>query len=181
MLDKLLSLLPGKRNRGVAMMAGGMLGLLSGAKLPSLAMFARGALNLEEEWREAHPEFHGTLLDRWNEAIAFYDKTHKDPMNRKLHIIGIPIIVGGTAGLLLFSPFRPLWLLSAGAFVGGWALNFIGHGFFEKNAPAFADDPLSFLAGPAWDMMQIYGAKKGANPPGEDAHHFSTVGEPARA
>jgi len=48
-------------------------------------------------------------------------------------------------------------LLSASAFVGGWVLNFIGHGRYEKNQPAFADDPLSFIAGPAWDFMQLFG------------------------
>lgn len=84
-------------------------------------------------------------------------------MNRKLHIVGIPMIVGGTAGLLLFSPFRPLWLASAAAFVAGWALNFLGHGRFEKNAPAFADDPLSFIAGPAWDFMHLVAERRKSN------------------
>ena len=32
-----------------------------------------------------------------------------------------------------------------------WALNIIGHKAYEKKAPAFADDPLSFIAGPFWD------------------------------
>jgi hypothetical protein len=34
-------------------------------------------------------------------------------------------------------------------------LNFIGHGIFEKNAPAFADDPLSFAAAIAWDVDRM--------------------------
>jgi uncharacterized membrane protein YGL010W len=33
-------------------------------------------------------------------------------------------------------------------------MNLVGHAVFEKNRPAFADDPLSFLAGPAWDLRQ---------------------------
>ena len=37
----------------------------------------------------------------------------------------------------------------------GWAFNIVGHAVYEKNAPAFADDPLSFIAGPAWDLQQM--------------------------
>jgi hypothetical protein len=149
-----------KKKRDVFLMAGGMAALLAGRKVSGLAMFAKGALGLEKQWRLDHPEFRGTLEQRWQKALEFYDSTHKDPVNRKLHIIGIPMIVGGAAGLLLFSPYRPLWFVSASSFSFGWLLNFIGHGFFEKNAPAFADDPLSFLAGPIWDMQQVFG--KGA-------------------
>lgn len=164
MLDKVLSLLPHKKQRDVVMMASGMLGLLAGRKVIALGMFAKGALGLEEEWRREHPDFSGNLIERWERAITFYEATHKNPVNRKLHVIGIPIIVGGAAGLLLFNPYRPLWFMSASAFVTGWALNFIGHGLFEKNAPAFADDPLSFLAGPVWDFQQLMRSHQAAQP-----------------
>ena len=60
----------------------------------------------------------------------------------------------------MFNPFRPLWFISAGAFASGWVLNIIGHGMYEKNAPAFADDPLSFIAGPVWDFTQLRSKKK---------------------
>ena len=36
-------------------------------------------------------------------------------------------------------------------------MNIVGHAVFEKNRPAFADDPLSFLAGPVWDLGQVKG------------------------
>lgn len=154
MLDKLLSLIPDKKTRDVAATASGMLLVLGGRKVVGLGMFAKGIVGLEKHWREVN-EFDGDLKERWERAIRFYDETHRDPINRKLHIVGIPIILGGTAGLLLFRPYRPAWFLSASAFTFGWALNFIGHGLFEKNAPAFADDPLSFLAGPVWDLDQL--------------------------
>ena len=99
-------------------------------------------------------------------AIGFYEKTHQNPVNRWLHITGIPMIVGGTVGLLAFKPYRPAWGVSAGAFALGWGLNFIGHGFFEKAAPAFKDDPLSFVAGPVWDLMQLRSRMSGAAPSG---------------
>ena len=69
MLDKVLSLLPNRKTRGVAMMAGGMLGLLTGAKLSSLLMFGKGAMALEDEWREAHPDFQGGMDERWQRAV----------------------------------------------------------------------------------------------------------------
>ncbi|MEW5850432.1 MAG: DUF962 domain-containing protein [Myxococcota bacterium] len=162
MLETLLNLIPSKKARNVAMTAGGMVALLGGRKLVGLGLFAKGAHGLEQCWREEHPDFQGGLAERWQRAIKFYEATHSDPMNRKLHIVGIPIILGGTAGLLIFRPYRPLWFISAGAFAGGWALNIVGHAVFEKNAPAFADDPLSFLAGPIWDWQQVKGKRQRA-------------------
>jgi len=154
-VEDILKLIPSKRTRSVAMAAGGMVGLLTGQKLVALGLFAKGAKGLEECWREAHPNFTGGMDARWREAIEFYEATHLNSTNRKLHTWGIPPIVAGATGLLLFRPFRPAWFVSATAFTGGWIVNFIGHGFYEKNAPAFADDPLSFLAGPVWDLQQM--------------------------
>jgi uncharacterized membrane protein YGL010W len=42
-----------------------------------------------------------------------------------------------------------------GAFGVGWALNLVGHAAYEKRAPAFSEDGLSFLAGPVWDLQQF--------------------------
>lgn len=153
-LADVLSLIPDKKTRDLVATAGGMVLLLSGRKVLALGTFAKGLKGLEESWREVH-DFDGTWAERWDAAVKFYEETHQDPVNRKLHIVGIPIIVGGAAGLLLFPSYRPMWLLSASAFTFGWILNFIGHGLYEKKAPAFADDPLSFLAGPVWDLQQL--------------------------
>lgn len=157
MLDTVLSFIPEKKKRNVAYTAAGMVALLAGRKLAGLSLVAKGMKGLEKVWRQEHPEFTGGFRERFERALDFYEQTHQDPTNRKLHVVGIPIILGGTAGLLIFSPYRPMWFLSAGAFSFGWILNFIGHGFFEKNAPAFADDPLSFVAGPVSDLR--YGGK----------------------
>ncbi len=153
-LTDVLSFIPDKKTRDLVTTAGGMVLLLSGRKVLALGTFAKGLKGLEESWREVH-DFDGDLAERWQHAVKFYEETHQDATNRKLHVIGIPIIVGGAAGLLLFPSYRPMWMLSAGAFTFGWVLNFIGHGLYEKKAPAFADDPLSFLAGPVWDLQQV--------------------------
>lgn len=160
MLEKLTQLVPSKKTRDVALMGGGMLALLAGRKVVGLAMFGKGALGIEELWRERHPEFQGGLEERWQKALEFYEETHKDATNRALHMVGIPMILGGAAGLLLFTPFGPRWVASAGSFTAGWVLNLVGHGLFEKNAPAFTEDPLSFLAGPIWDLQQWKAGKR---------------------
>jgi hypothetical protein len=160
MLETVMKKALGEKNTHLAMTAGGMLALLGGRKLAAIGLFGKGLAGLEREWRKAHPEFQGGLVDRWQEAIRFYEATHQNPQNRTLHVVGIPMIVGGAAGLILFPAYRPLWGLSAASFTVGWALNFVGHGLFEKAAPAFADDPLSFLAGPVWDFRQLFGEQQ---------------------
>lgn len=183
MLTKLIDHLSVKKNRDLACASAGMAALLTGQKAFALALFAKGFAGLEESWRETH-EFEGSGEERWNHAVAFYEATHQDPVNRALHIVGIPLVLGGAAGLLAFKPFRPLWFAAATSFVGGWGLNFIGHGVFEKKAPAFADDPLSFLAGPMWDLGHAkrlvgLGPQKPAaatNGNGNGVHHVHAVG-----
>jgi hypothetical protein len=145
------------KNRNVAYTALGMLALLAGRKLTGLSLFVKGWYGLEKEWRKQHPEFSGGIEARFRRAIKFYEETHANSVNKKLHVIGIPMILGGALGLIVFPAYRPMWLMSAASFTGGWVLNFIGHGVFEKKAPAFADDPLSFVAGPVWDLQQVFG------------------------
>lgn len=189
MLDLILSLVPDAKKRNVASTAAGMLGVLAGRKVAGLALFAKGIHGLEKEWGKNHPEWNGSLEERFERAIEFYEETHANGVNRKLHIIGIPMIVGGAAGLLLFSPYRPLWFVSASSFTVGWVLNFIGHGLFEKKAPAFADDPMSFFVGPIWDIQQVFakhGDRTGHVETMETPHGPITVinvepGEPAQA
>jgi uncharacterized membrane protein YGL010W len=63
-------------------------------------------------------------------------------------------------------------------------LNFIGHGKYEKNAPAFADDPLSFIAGPVWDFQQILrkdGASAVTTSPGDGDTQSDWTNAPASA
>jgi hypothetical protein len=155
MLKRLQALMNDGPERDAATAAAGMGALLLGRKLTGLTLFAKGCLGLEKHWREAHPYFEGDLAARWQKAVELYEGTHQDPTNRLLHMIGIPMIVGGAAGLLIMPSYTPPWLLAAGSFTTGWILNLVGHAVYEKNQPAFADDPLSFLAGPIWDLKQL--------------------------
>jgi hypothetical protein len=157
------SVLADDRKRGVLLAVGGMAALAAGRKFIGLGLFSSGVGALERAWRARHPGFAGGFGDRWALAETFYEETHRDPVNRALHLAGIPLILGGAVGLVLSPSWSPPWVVSAGAFVGGWALNVVGHRFFEHNQPAFADDPLSFVAGPVWDLRQLGGflASKG--------------------
>ncbi len=144
---------------GVALSVAGMGALCAGFKVSALSLFSVGLKLLEKDWRARHPDFHGTAAERWQASLAFYRETHQNGTNRTLHLIGIPLIVGGAAGLFASKPLSPvtgvLWASSLGAFATGWALNIVGHAAFEKRAPAFSDDGLSFVAGPVWDLQEM--------------------------
>jgi uncharacterized membrane protein YGL010W len=144
---------------GVAMSVAGMGALCAGFKLSALSLFSAGIRLLEKDWRARHPEFQGNAAERWQASLSFYRDTHQNGTNRTLHLIGIPLIVGGAAGLFASKPLSPvtgaLWAGSLGAFAAGWALNLVGHAAFEKRAPAFSDDGLSFIAGPVWDLQEL--------------------------
>lgn len=170
MIEKVRAVVRKPEKRNVALLVGGMGALMVGARAPALALFGTGFRGLEREWRRKR-NFDGTWRERWDRAARFYEATHKDPTNRALHIVGIPMIVGGAAGLLAFRPLGltgPLWAASAGSFAVGWGLNLVGHAVYEKNAPAFAEDPLSFVAGPVWDAQQVARAVLGGRE-GEEA------------
>ena len=53
-----------RKQRGLALTVGGMGVLLTGGKVSAVGMFARGISELEDEWRDAHPEFRGGLVER---------------------------------------------------------------------------------------------------------------------
>lgn len=150
-------------NLGVALTVAGMGALCAGFKWGALSLFGAGLKVLEKDWRARHPEFHGDARERWQESLSFYRATHQNGTNRTLHLIGIPLILGGAAGLFASRPFSPitggLWAGSLGAFATGWALNIVGHAAFEKRAPAFSDDGLSFIAGPVWDLQEMLGRR----------------------
>ena len=149
---------------GVALSFAGMGALCAGFKKSALALFGAGVRLLEQDWRARHPEFIGNAAERWQASLAFYRDTHQNSTNRTLHLIGIPLIVGGAVGLFASKPLSPvsglLWIGSLSAFATGWALNLVGHAAFEKRAPAFSDDGLSFIAGPVWDFKELLRARQ---------------------
>lgn len=88
------------------------------------------------------------------EYIAQYQKEHTKLGTKLTHMVGIPMIVASLPTAVVNPP------LGGGLFVGGWALQYVGHYVFEKNKPAFYGDPYHLLVGPVWvaaEWMQLLG------------------------
>ncbi|HEV2495206.1 MAG TPA: Mpo1-like protein [Terriglobia bacterium] len=47
------------------------------------------------------------------------------------------------------------WKLALALFVLGWVLQFIGHGVYEKHAPAFSKNLAHLFVGPLWVLNHI--------------------------
>lgn len=85
--------------------------------------------------------------------LETYRELHRDPTNRRLHSIGIPLILI-SLGLLFVS-----WRWAAVVFIFGWALQFLGH-YFEGKSPAFFSNLIFFLIGPYWWVRKLLGLEK---------------------
>ena len=65
------------------------------------------------------------------------------------------------AYVLLYLGARMLaWQVNLGLFVLGWALQFVGHGVYEKRSPAFFRNLVHLLVGPLWVMNHFLGLRK---------------------
>lgn len=77
-----------------------------------------------------------------------YAAEHTKLGTKITHMIGIPMIVASIPTAIVNPP------LAGGLFVGGWALQFAGHYFFEKQDPSFLHDPYYLLIGPVWVAVE---------------------------
>jgi uncharacterized membrane protein YGL010W len=78
------------------------------------------------------------------EYLALYQEGHTKLGTKLTHMVGIPMIVASLPTAFVNLP------LAGGLFVGGWALQYVGHYVFEGNSPAFYGDPYYLLVGPVW-------------------------------
>jgi uncharacterized membrane protein YGL010W len=95
----------------------------------------------------------GRSSEQW---IAQYASSHTHPVNRLCHSIGIPLIVFSLALGVAAIFYHPLWMLTAGLFVFGWLLQFIGHAF-EHKQPEFFQDWRFLLVGVRWWWAKMRG------------------------
>ena len=92
----------------------------------------------------------------WDEWIARYETSHRNPVNRVCHTIGIPLIVVAIA-LAFIAPFvAGLWTVAAGLFIAGWVFQFIGH-VFEGKRPEFFNDWRFLFVGLRWWFAKVSG------------------------
>lgn len=96
------------------------------------------------EPQENHPDDRDSGIQRW---IDRYRADHNHPLNHLTHFIGIPAIVASLV-VVFFD-----WQWGVGLFVGGWILQFIGHGI-EGNRPSFMKDPRFLLIGPLFILQE---------------------------
>ncbi len=62
--------------------------------------------------------------------LTNYAARHRHPANVALHVVGLPVTFGVPVWLLIVG--APWWAL--GAFVGGYALQFLGHAIEGNDA-----------------------------------------------
>lgn len=90
------------------------------------------------------------------EWIAAYALSHRHPVNRACHTIGIPMIALSVP-LFLAAPFvSGLWIAPVALFVLGWLFQFIGHAF-EGKPPEFFSDWRFLFVGLRWWFMKMRG------------------------
>ncbi len=58
------------------------------------------------------------------------------------------------------------WQVNLALFIGGWALQFVGHGVYEKRSPAFFRNLVHLLVGPMWVMNHFLPLRKAQTPTG---------------
>ena len=95
----------------------------------------------------------GRTSDEW---IAQYAASHRHPVNRACHTLGIPLIV---VSLVLFVAtifFRPLLEWAILLFLLGWIFQFVGHAF-ERKAPEFFHDWRFLFVGLRWWFAKLRG------------------------
>ena len=72
------------------------------------------------------------------EKMAYYRSQHTTPGIRATHLVGIPAVTVSLP-LMLGRPRAGVRL-----FLGGWALQVLGHKVFEKNSPALTKGFLTY-------------------------------------
>ena len=76
------------------------------------------------------------------------------PVNRACHTVGIPLIVLSVLTAVAALVVHPLAWVAATLFVGGWALQFIGHAY-ERKPPEFFKDWRFLFVGVRWWLWKL--------------------------
>ena len=92
----------------------------------------------------------------WDDWIAQYAASHRNPVNRACHTVGIPTIAVSIALAPVILARRSFWPVPAALFTAGWALQFVGHAF-EGKPPEFLHDYRFLFVGLRWWFAKIQG------------------------
>ena len=92
----------------------------------------------------------------WNEWVVQYASSHRHPVNRFCHALGIPLIVVSLALFGVAAAIPRIWPIPVALFVVGWILQFVGHAF-EGKPPEFFHDWRFLFVGVRWWLAKIRG------------------------
>jgi uncharacterized membrane protein YGL010W len=102
-------------------------------------------------------EPHHILGDRpMQEWIDRYGQSHKHPVNRTFHTLGIPMIAISLPLFLVAPLFRGFWKIPLSLFTVGWIFQFAGHAV-EGKPPEFFKDWRFLFVGVRWWLSKIQG------------------------
>ncbi len=91
--------------------------------------------------------------------VAEYAQSHRHPVNRACHTVGIPMIaasiLAALAGVFFARPWSTrLYAAALALFVVGWVFQFVGHAF-EHKPPEFLRDPRFLFVGLRWWFAKV--------------------------
>ena len=92
----------------------------------------------------------------WDEWIAEYAESHRHPVNRACHTVGIPTLALSVILFVFGFLAHRLWAAAAIAFVLGWVLQLVGHAY-ERKPPEFLKDWRFLLVGLRWWWAKLRG------------------------
>ncbi len=92
----------------------------------------------------------------WNEWIDQYGQSHRHPLNRLCHTLGIPMIAVSLPLFLVALFVGGLWPVPVVLFVVGWVLQFVGHAVDGK-PPEFFKDWRFLFVGLRWWVAKVQG------------------------
>ena len=92
----------------------------------------------------------------WDEWISQYGQSHRHPVNRLCHTLGIPLIVLSLPLFLVALVVDRFWTVPVVLFVAGWVFQFVGHAF-EGKPPEFFHDWRFLFVGLRWWVAKIRG------------------------
>ncbi|HEY4340878.1 MAG TPA: DUF962 domain-containing protein [Steroidobacteraceae bacterium] len=92
----------------------------------------------------------------WEEWIIQYGSSHRHPLNRLCHTLGIPLIALSLPVFVGAAFIHGLWVIAAAMFLIGWVLQFIGHAV-EGKPPEFFHDWRFLFVGLRWWFAKVRG------------------------
>jgi uncharacterized membrane protein YGL010W len=88
--------------------------------------------------------------------IAQYAQSHRHPVNRLCHTVGIPLIAASVPLFVVALFVHRLWPVPTAMFVVGWLFQFVGHAV-EGKPPEFFHDWRFLFVGLRWWVAKIQG------------------------